>query len=187
MFRRVMYDAHLYIGLILSVMILLLSITGFYLNHQHDWFHKQHVEYIHPNYEAITENAMSSAHTGEKVLPEAVVTALDSNRFTLDDIRSVNYASHGLGYFYYIHLNNDQKSIAVVTEGGEIAKIYHDSLVKKWMHDLHVGMVNRFDFIWANDATTIGMIFLTLSGIFLSIRTLYGKMKKRTKAKQMKR
>lgn len=186
MFRRVLYDAHLYIGLILSLMILMLSITGFYLNHQHDWFHKQNVEYMHPEYEAITELAINSAQEGKKVIPEAVEIALDSNRFTLDEIQSVNYASHGLGYFYYVHLNNQQKSIAVITESGEVAKIYHDSLVTKWMTDLHVGLVDSFNFIWANDLTTIGIIFLTLSGIFLSIRILKGKMKKRKKAKRMK-
>lgn len=47
MFRRLVLDSHLYIGLILSVTILMLSVTGFYLNHQHGWFHKQNVHYLH--------------------------------------------------------------------------------------------------------------------------------------------
>lgn len=184
MFRRFVLDSHLYIGLILSVTILMLSVTGFYLNHQHGWFHKQNVHYIHPDYEAITEEAINSAHQGEKSVPEAVETATSSDLFSISDIESVNYAYHGLGYFYYVHLNDERGTIVVVTEQGEVAKSYSDSLIKKWMHDLHVGIVDSFNFVFINDVTTIGVIFLTITGIILSIRILNGKVKRNRRQKR---
>lgn len=181
MFRRLVLDSHLYIGLILSVTILMLSVTGFYLNHQHGWFHKQNVHYLHPDYDAITENAINLAKQGEKSVPEAVEIATSSDLFSISEVKSVNYASHGLGYFYYVHLNDERGTIVVVTQQGEVAKSYSDSLIKKWMYDLHVGIVDGFNFIFINDITTIGIIFLTLTGIILSIRILKSKVKRMRK------
>lgn len=186
MFRRIIFDAHLYIGLILSATILMLSVTGFYLNHQHDWFHKQNVSYMNPEYGVLTQNAIQQAQKGEKVLPEAVEKAATSNMFSLSDIDSINYSNHGPGYYYYVHLKDDVESIVVVTEQGEISKIYSDPAVKKWMTDLHVGVVDGFDFIWANDVTTIGVIILTLSGIILSIQILKAKSKRRKKKREVR-
>ncbi|MBO1004992.1 PepSY-associated TM helix domain-containing protein [Pseudogracilibacillus auburnensis] len=178
--RKTILNVHLYVGLILSVTILMLSVTGLYLNHQHDWFHKQNIHYINPNYDEITEEAIQLAHQGERNVPNAVEVATTSNLFTIEDIVSVNYAYHGLGYFYYVHLNDELGTIAVVTEQGEVAKLYSDPAIKKWMHDLHTGIVDGFNFIFINDITTVGIILLTVTGIILSFRIL----KARTKVKR---
>jgi|SRR5690625_252788 len=159
----------------------MLSVTGFYLNHQHGWFHKQNVHYLHSDYDEITENAINLTKQGEENVPEAVEIAIASELFSISDIKSVNYTSHGLGYFYYVHLNDDRGTIVVVTEKGEVAKSYSDSTIKKWMYDLHVGIVDGFKFVFINDITTFGIIFLTITGIILSIRILKSKVKRARK------
>lgn len=181
MFRRFILDSHLYLGLILSATILILSVTGIYLNHQHDWFHKQDIHYMNPDYDSITINAMNAAENGEINVPEAVEKAQNTNLFNLSDIESVNYASHGLGYFYYVHLNDDKETIVVVTEQGEVAKAYSDPPIQKWMSDLHVGIVDNINFVFVNDITTVGIILLTISGWILAVRILRAKIRKRNK------
>lgn len=107
--------------------------------------------------------------------------ATSSNLFSISEIKSVNYAFHGLGYFYYVHLNDDKGTIVVVTPEGVVAKAYSDSPVKKWMYDLHVGIVDSFNFVFINDITTIGIIILTVTGIILSIRIVKSKLIRRRK------
>lgn len=128
--RKLYFNIHLYLGLILSITIMMLSITGFYLNHQHGFFHKQTIHYLHPDYDEITQNAINLARNGEHRVPEAVETASSSDLFSVSDVKSVNYAFHGLGYFYYVHLHDEKGTILVITEQGEIIKSYSDSVLK---------------------------------------------------------
>lgn len=181
MIRRYILNLHLYIGLALTMTILILSITGLYLNHQHDWFHKQNIHYLDPNYDLLVHQAISSAEQESRIVPGPVETAEKDGLFTIDEIESINYANHGLGYFYYVHLNDQKNSIVVITEKGEIAKSYSDPLLKKWMRGLHIELVNQFNFVWINDLTTIGIIFLTISGCILAWRILKAKYKRKEK------
>lgn len=164
---KVVRKLHLYIGLILTIPIIMLSLTGLYLNHQHDWFHAQNIHYLHPTYDSIVEKAVDQEKNNQKRLPEAVQAAVDDKILRLEQIKSVNYASHGLGYFYYVHLSDENESIVVVTESGEIAKVYSDPSIKKWMRALHIGMIDSINFVLMNDVTTLGIIFLTISGLVL--------------------
>lgn len=185
--RKFSYDSHLYLGILFSVMIIMLAVTGFYLNHSHDWFHKQNVSYMSDDYDEMTASALQSFRAGEpRVLPEVVEIAAKEGVFTTDQVKSVNYAFHGLGYFYYVHLKDEAGTIVVVSEAGEIAKAYSDTAVKKWMHDLHVGIVDGFKFIWLNDVSAIVMVFLTITGIYLSVRVLRSKRIQRQRKKQKK-
>lgn len=181
MLRRFVLNIHLYIGVFLNLTILMLSVTGLYLNHQHDWFHQQNIQYMNPDYENMSENAITLASKGEMNVPEAVEKATQSDLYSISDIKSINYANHGLGYFYYVHLTDEKGTIVVVTDQGEVAKAYNDSQVKKWMHDLHIGMVDSFNFIFINDVTTIGIIVLTITGIILSFRILKARAKAKNK------
>lgn len=137
----------------------MLSITGIYLNHQHDWFHKQNIHYMNPDYDLFVNQAIISADQKKRRVPAPVEKAEQYGLFSISDIESINYANHGLGYFYYVHMNDDNKTIVVVTENGEVAKSYTDPLIKKWMRNLHIGLVNKFNFVYVNDITTIGIIF----------------------------
>lgn len=160
----------------------MLSITGIYLNHQHDWFHKQNIHYMNPDYDLFVNQAIiSAADQKKRRVPAPVEKAEQYGLFSTSDIESINYATHGLGYFYYVHLNDDNKTIVVVTENGEVAKSYTDPLVKKWMRNLHIGLVNKFNFVYVNDITTIGIIFLTVSGCILALRILKAKNKRNKK------
>lgn len=180
LFRRFVRDTHLYLGLIFSLSILMLAITGIYLNHKHDWFNKQNIHYTDSNYDSIIKQAMNGAEKGEKKVPEAVeIAEKSSDLFTISDINSVNYAFHGLGYFYYVHLNDELETIVVVTEEGVVAKAYSDPFITKWMNKLHVGIIDGFNFVFINDIATISIIILTITGIILSIRILQSRIKKR--------
>lgn len=173
MFRRLMLNIHLYLGIILSVMILMLSVTGFYLNHQHDWFHKQNIVYMNPEY----ENQVPER--GSKLtMTEAMEKGTESGLYAIKDVKRVNHANHGLGTFFYLHLKDELGTIVVVDEYGEVFKAYTDSAVKKWMYDLHIGIVNNVNFILANDFTALGIVILTITGIILSVRVLRARRKK---------
>lgn len=176
--RKFWLNLHLYLGLILSITIIMLSITGIYLNHQHDWFHKQNIVYMNPDYKKVQREAKTSKNETKLTMPEAIEKGTESGLYKVIDVKRVNYADHGLGSFFYIHLNDKQETIVVVSEQGEVLKAYYDSAVKKWMYKLHIGIIDRINFIFVNDITAIGIIILTITGIILSIRILKAKRKR---------
>lgn len=169
----------------LTLTIIMLSITGIYLNHQHNWFHKQDIHYMNPDYESMINKAIRSEKNDRKRIPEAVQEAERHGLFNIENIESINYATHGLGYFYYVHINDVKNTIVVVTEDGDIAKSYSDPLIKKWMRNLHIGRSDSINFVFINDLTTIGIIFLTVSGCILAARILKAKKKQRKKFRQI--
>lgn len=178
MFRKFVLDTHLYVGIILGMTIIMLSVSGFYLNHRHDWFHNQQIQYLHPAYETMVKQARQSAQEGNLIVPEAVQKGMEAGFYSLSDIKSVDYANHGLGYFYYVYLKDAKETIVAVTQQGEIAKVFHDPLIKQWMYDLHVGIVDSFRFVFINDLTALGTILLTVTGVILSFRVLRARIKK---------
>jgi len=180
MLYKVARKLHLYIGIILTITMLILCLTGFYLNHQHDWFHKQSIQYQNTEYNKMIDRAISLEKNHERRLPEAVQEAEAAGLFQIEQINSVNYASHGLGYFYYVHLNDKNQTIIVVTEDGQIAKSYRDPLIKRWMRNLHIGITDSVNFVVINDITAIGMIYLTISGWVLFMKILKAKRKRRS-------
>ncbi|UII56628.1 PepSY domain-containing protein [Cytobacillus spongiae] len=176
-------NIHLYIGLLCSVMILLLSLTGLVINNKFLFMGSQVITYQNPD---LGKKLHSNSHSHDAPvqsdsnfsITEIVDKAARTGKFQLNEVKTVSLMDHGFGPSYYIGLNDDKQTQVVVNTEGVISKIYYNP-VTQTAHDWHIGLFGGERYTNLINFATIGMIILTGTGVFLSIRTLAGQAKAR--------
>ncbi|MCM3727268.1 PepSY domain-containing protein [Neobacillus cucumis] len=165
-------QAHLWIGLICSIFILMESITGLLMNEP--WLIGQ----------SQTEGGANFKQG--MMIPQQSTTANNTSQTTGQTAQS-GTATQSNGTTNNQTAANTQGTTngQVPAMGGRGGEGSQSSSLMSIVRGLHEGRIGTADITWLIDLTAIAMIFLTGSGIFLSMKVLAaGRKRKRLKAER---
>lgn len=161
---------HLWIGLITSLILFVEAGSGLLLAER--WLMAPFVE-KHAVDAHTSESHQSSAP--KLGIIDAVEKASQSGAFKMDEVRTI--MNHGS---YIVVLNDKARTVVTVSPQGEVLK-KESNWLSGIVRGLHVGKIGDVNFKWAIDVSAISILFLTGTGIFLSIRILRAQNKQKKK------
>ncbi len=165
-------DLHLWFGLIASILIFLEAISGLILVHT-NWL----------KYDTKVTNYSTHKFTDDVNVVEALQRAYQSGQFSVDDIRlvmnhSLGDGHHGKAGNYKIRLRDADQTLYIFdTKGNLIRK--EVNITNNIVRDFHYGELEGYDLSLLLDTIAISISFLTLTGIYLGIRDLMYRKKKK--------
>jgi len=165
-------DLHLWFGLIASILIFLEAISGLILVHT-NWL----------KYDTKVTNYSTHKYTDDVNVVEALQRASQSGQFSVDEIRLVmNHTlgdgHHGKAGNYKIRLRDADQTLYIFdTKGNLIRKEVNTT--NNIIRDFHYGELEGYDLSWLLDIIAISISLLTLTGIYLGIRDLMYRKKKK--------
>jgi len=160
---------HKWAGLLLTILISVMALTGFLMNHE-DWLE--------------CERSDSRAERGEHTFvyfnddnAEQMITRL-ANECGTKDIKEIKIKSERGGYTWEIKSNSGDKikirnGVSRVNSPEKKNNFYKD-LVKRIHKGEFAGSVGWY----LIDVGAVGIIILTFSGLYLSLRTMYKKWRR---------
>ncbi|WEG10911.1 PepSY-associated TM helix domain-containing protein [Pullulanibacillus sp. KACC 23026] len=173
---------HLWVGLICSIIILFESVTGLMLE-EPQWFGGTKQAQLNPqnfnrgNFPSFNQNGGNSSGNTSGSFNDGTTNGSSSNSSPNSDGNTAGNNSNG-GYSGGGNFqggnfgNRSGNSNFSMARGGFRT---FESIVEQ----LHKGTINGVDVHWIMDIIAIALIFLSLSGIYMSIRILVAESKTR--------
>ncbi|EGL17833.1 MULTISPECIES: PepSY-associated TM helix domain-containing protein [Paenibacillus] len=172
---------HLWVGLIASIFIFVEALTGILLVHTSTMGFNKQVQ---------TYEAPAASNSGQQTLnvAEAVLKASQSGAFDLSEARLVmNHTlgdgHHGQAGDYKVRLRDDDQTLYVIDLYGNVIR-KEVNATNNFVRDLHFGELYGKDITWFVDIAAISIMFLTATGIVLSIRVLKAGSIRKSKRKK---
>lgn len=160
-------EVHLWVGLLASILIFMEAVTGILLIHTNWLSFDKKITYFEQTEPYYTDDVN-------------IVEALERLRlraaFPIEEVRLVmNHTlgdgHHGTAGDYKVRLKDANETLYVMdTKGNLICK--EVNVANNWVRNFHYGELNNMDISWLIDIAAIVIIFLTISGIILSVREL---------------
>ncbi|MCP8967234.1 PepSY-associated TM helix domain-containing protein [Ectobacillus ponti] len=169
--KKWMRDAHMYVGLLTSLIVLMLSITGFLMNdHKAAW--------TPGNEQQSMSGRKPAGGAGGLGIAEAVQKGVESGAYKAEDIRSV----FNMGGIYRIATTKNGQFL--VGQDGKVTPFAEENKgASQTIKQLHKGFFLGYDIRWLLDIGAVGLVILTGTGVYLYIKMLMMKMKKWTRVK----
>lgn len=167
-------NIHLWIGLIASFLIFLEATTGLLLVHT-NWLNFDTKTTIYP--------LPLHPYSDDVDILQALQRAAKSGQFSVNEIRlimnhTLGDGHHGKAGNYKIRLKDPQQTLYVFDTKGNL--LYKEiNITNNIIRDFHYGELEGYDLTWVIDLAAIGIIFLTFTGVYLGIRDLLYRKKRK--------
>lgn len=159
---------HLWIGLITSFLLFLEVGSGLLLTERWLMSGSSHTSTSNEH------TAHSGVETSKKLsMTDAIKKASETGDFNLDQISVV--MNHGA---YMVVLNDAKRTTITISPDGRIIGKESNAFAA-FVRGLHVGKIGEVNIKWVLDIVSISLLFLTGSGIYLSLKII--RAKKRSK------
>lgn len=159
---------HLWIGLITSLLLFLEVGSGLLLTERWLMSGSSHTSTSNEH------TAHSGVETSKKLsMTDAIKKASETGAFNLDQISVV--MNHGA---YMVVLNDAKRTTITISPDGSIIGKESNAFAA-FVRGLHVGQIGEVNIKWVLDIVSISLLFLTGSGIYLSLKII--RAKKRSK------
>lgn len=159
---------HLWIGLITSFLLFLEVGSGLLLTERWLMSGSSHTSTSNEH------TVHSGVETSKKLsMTDAIKKASETGAFNLDQISVV--MNHGA---YMVVLNDAKRTTITISPDGRIIGKESNAFAA-FVRGLHVGKIGEVNIKWVLDIVSISLLFLTGSGIYLSLKII--RAKKRSK------
>jgi len=158
---------HLWCGLLASLVIFLEVLTGILLIHT-NWLSFAKETYLYPT--------AAKPYRDSVDIGTALQRASRSGNFSLEQVRLVMNHSLGDGHHgttgdYKARLRDTAQTLYIFDTAGNLLR-KESNLTQNWVRDFHYGELEGADLTWLLDIVAIIIMFLTISGVILSLRSL---------------
>lgn len=158
---------HLWIGLITSLLLFLEVGSGLLLTERWIMSGGSRTSTSHEH------TAHSGVETSKKLsMTDAIKKASETGAFNLDKISVV--MNHGA---YIVVLNDAKRTTITISPDGKIIGKESNGFAA-FVRGLHVGQIGQVNIKWVLDIVSISLLFLTGTGIYLSLKIIRAKKRR---------